>query len=155
MPKNDLECESFTVFSIDSLPVYENKYYLQVYLDACVYKTVNKQKTDYLHENVFEDLILQMLYYDRIHISEGINLAKSNSRKVCMICNCWFFNLGFKFQDPVCNGHHDLKLLSVNISNTAIITVKNADYCYIIHNFSKSEAFYLLKNFALENSGYM
>ena len=88
VPKNDLECESFTVFSIDFLPVYENKYYLQVYLDTCVYKTVNKQKTDYLHENVFEDLILQMLYYDRIHISEGINLAKSNSRKVCMICNC-------------------------------------------------------------------
>ena len=29
--------------------------YKQVYLDNCAYKTVNKQMTDYLDENVFED----------------------------------------------------------------------------------------------------
>ena len=33
VPKDGTECESFTVISIDSLLVYENKYYLQVYLD--------------------------------------------------------------------------------------------------------------------------
>ena len=33
VPKDDIECESFIVISIDSLLVYENKYYLQVYLD--------------------------------------------------------------------------------------------------------------------------
>ena len=31
--ENDLECKSFTVISIDSLLGYENKYYLQVYLE--------------------------------------------------------------------------------------------------------------------------
>ena len=31
VPKDDIECESFIVISIDSLLVYENKYYLQVY----------------------------------------------------------------------------------------------------------------------------
>ena len=41
--------------SIDSLLVYKNKYYLQVYLDNCAYKTVNKQITDYLKENLFGD----------------------------------------------------------------------------------------------------
>ena len=44
-----------TVISIDSLLVYENKYYLQVYIDNCAYKTVNKRMTDYLDENLFED----------------------------------------------------------------------------------------------------
>ena len=39
MPEDDIECESLTVISIDSLLVYENKYYLQIYLDNCVYKT--------------------------------------------------------------------------------------------------------------------
>ena len=53
--EDDIECESFTVISIDSLLVYENKYYLQVYLDNCAYKIVNKQMTDYLDENLFED----------------------------------------------------------------------------------------------------
>ena len=53
--EDDIECESFTVISIDSLLVYDNKYYLQVYLDNCVDKTINKQVRDYLDENVFED----------------------------------------------------------------------------------------------------
>ena len=35
VPGHDVECESFTVISIDSLLVCENKYYLQVYLDNC------------------------------------------------------------------------------------------------------------------------
>ena len=46
VPKDDIECESFTVISIDSLFVYENKYYLLVYLDNCAYKIANKQMTD-------------------------------------------------------------------------------------------------------------
>ena len=55
VPEDDIECESFPVISIDSLLLYENKYYLQVYLDNCPYKIINKQMTDYLDENLFED----------------------------------------------------------------------------------------------------
>ena len=33
MSENDIEFESFTVISIDSLLKYDKKYYLQVYLD--------------------------------------------------------------------------------------------------------------------------
>ena len=40
-----------------------------------------------------------------------------------MICHNFFFNLGFKFQDYVCNGCHDLTMLSVNTSDIAIITI--------------------------------
>ena len=58
VPKDDIECESFTVISIDSLLVYDNKYYLQVYLDNWVYKIVNKQMTDHLDGNLFADQIL-------------------------------------------------------------------------------------------------
>ena len=58
MPEGDIECESFTVISIDSLLVYEKKYYLQVYLDNCGYKIVSKWMADYLDEN-----ILKVKYY--------------------------------------------------------------------------------------------
>ena len=50
-----MQCESSTVISIDSLLVYDNKYYLQVYLDNCAFKIVNEQMTDYLQENLFEE----------------------------------------------------------------------------------------------------
>ena len=95
-----------------------------------------------------------MLNYDRIDISKGIDLAKSNNSKECMICHYCFFNHGFKFQDFICNGCHVFTMLSVNISNIAIITIKNVDYCCIIHN-SKSKAINLLENSVLENCGYI
>ena len=80
-----------------------------------------------------------MLYYNRIDTSEGVDLAKSNNSKECMICHYWFFDHGVKFQDYLCNGCHDLSILYLNISNIAIITVKNIDY-RIMYNISKSEA---------------
>ena len=94
--------------------------------------------TDYLDQNLFEDQILLMLYYDRIDISQGTDLAKINNRKECMMCHYCFVNHGFKFQDYVCNGCHDLSMLCLNISHIAIITVKNVDYRYIMYNISKS-----------------
>ena len=54
MPEGDIECESFTVISIDFLLVLENRYYLQVYLDHCAYKIVDKRMIDNLDENFFE-----------------------------------------------------------------------------------------------------
>ena len=42
-PENDIECEFFTDIFIDSLLVYDEKYHLQVYLDPCAYKVVNKK----------------------------------------------------------------------------------------------------------------
>ena len=37
-------------------------------------------------------------------------------------------------------------IISVNISDIAIITIKNVDYRCIIHNISKSEAISFVKN---------
>ena len=72
-----------------------------------------------------------------------------------MICHYRFFNHGFNSQGYVSNGCHDLTMLSVNISDVAIITVPNVDYYCIIHNISKSAAINLLKNFVLDNRGYI
>ena len=65
-----------------------------------------------------------MLCQGRSDIGEGIDPAKSNGSKKCMIGHCWFFNHGFKFQDYVCNDCHGLTMLCLNISNSAIIMLK-------------------------------
>ena len=72
-----------------------------------------------------------------------------------MICHYWFFSHGFKFQDSLCNGCNDVIMLSVNISDIAIIIIKNVGYCCIIHDISKSEAINLLTTFVLEDHGYI
>ena len=61
----------------------------------------------------------------------------------------------FKFQDSVCNVCHDLTMLSVNISDIAIITIKSVDYPWIIHNISKSDAINSLEISVLEARGYI
>ena len=97
-----------------------------------------------------------MLHYERSDISKGIDPTKSNNSKECMICHYWFFNHGFKFQDYVYNGCNDLTMLSANISEIAIITVENVDYCCItIHSISKPEAINLLERSVLKNGKYV
>ena len=54
VPVDGIECESFTDISIDSLLVYNNQYYLQVYLDNCADKIIDKRMIDYLGENPFQ-----------------------------------------------------------------------------------------------------
>ena len=43
VPEDGAEFKSFAIISIDYLYFYENKCYLQVYLDNCTYKTVNTE----------------------------------------------------------------------------------------------------------------
>ena len=72
-----------------------------------------------------------MLYYDRIDISDGIDLAKSSGSKEYMACQYCFFNHKFKYQDAVCNGCHGLMMQCVDIIDIVIVT--------IIHCISKSD----------------
>ena len=44
----------FTAISMDSFLVYDDKYYLPVYLDKCAYKVEGNQMIDYLDDNLFE-----------------------------------------------------------------------------------------------------
>ena len=50
-----------------------------------------------------------MLYFDRIEVSEGINVDKTSASKECDIYHYWcFLNYSFKFQPNVCTRCHDL-----------------------------------------------
>ena len=49
------------------------------------------------------------------------------------------FNSGFKFQDSVSSGCHDLTILCLNVSDITIITVENVNYRCIIHDINKPE----------------
>ena len=91
-----------------------------------------------------------MLYYDRIDRSQEIEPTKNSKSKECIIWHYWFLNHGFKFQDSVCNGCHDLSILCLNIIDITIITVKNVNYRCIIQKISKSEVMNLLESAVLE-----
>ena len=82
-----------------------------------------------------------MLHYDRIDAFEGIDVNKTGESKECDICHYWYFlNKCFKFQPSLCNGCHDLLMMSMNLSDIAILNIKSADYCFSISGISKNEA---------------
>ena len=86
-----------------------------------------------------------MLYFDRIDVFEGIYVIKTSASKECDICHYWYFlNFSFKFQPNACNRCHDLLMMSINLSDVAILNIKGSDYCCIISLISKSEAINLL-----------
>ena len=87
---------------------------------------------------------MKMLYYDRIDVSEG-NWCKQNKRIKRMWC-WYFFNNSFKFQPNFCDRCHDLLMMSVNLSDIAILNAKGFDYRCIISLISKREAINLLEN---------
>ena len=61
------------------------------------------------------------------------------------MCHYWLLFMDSTFNIMYANGNYDLTMIRVNISDIAIITVKNVDYRCIIHNISKSESVNLLK----------
>ena len=70
-----------------------------------------------------------MLEYDRIDISEGIDVNKTNASKECDICHYWYFlNIGFNFELYVCNRFHDLMQKPINFNDVAIASIKGSHY---------------------------
>ena len=81
-----------------------------------------------------------MLYFDRIDVSEGIDVNKTNASKKCDICHYWYFlDKGFKFQLDVCSGCHDVLMTSINLSDIAILNIGGVDYQCIINGMRKSK----------------
>ena len=90
------------------------------------------------------------MYYEKIDISEGINVNKTSELKECDICHCWYFlDKGSKSQLDVRNGCHDVLMMSINLSDIAIIKVYTADFSYAISGISKIEAINLMQNIDL------
>ena len=98
-----------------------------------------------------------MLYFNRINTSEGIHVNKTRASKECHVCHYWYFlNYSFKFQPNICNRCHNLLMISINLSDIAILNIKGSYYCCIISLISKNQAINLLQNADLtEKSGIL
>ena len=70
-----------------------------------------------------------MREYNRIDISEGVDVDKTNLSKECDICHYWYFkDIGFKYENYLCSGCHDLMQKTMSFNNVAIVYVKGNAY---------------------------
>ena len=70
-----------------------------------------------------------MLEYERIDISEWIDVNKTNLSKECDICHYWYFkDIDFKYEPYLCNGCHDLMQKPMDFNNIPIVYIKENAY---------------------------
>ena len=89
-----------------------------------------------------------MLEYNRINISEGIDIkiCKETSRE-CSLCKFYYYlDKIFSYGPYLCNGCYDMSLKVINIQNLAVIN-HNGNYYRVNFAFmGKKDAFSLIKN---------
>ena len=83
-----------------------------------------------------------MLEYDRIDISNGIDMSKTSKPRQCDICHYWYFlDKNFNYEPYLCNECHDLMQKAVNFNDVAIVSIKGNDY--------RIHFWYMSKNYAI------
>ena len=88
-----------------------------------------------------------MLVYDRIDVSEGIDVNKTNVSKECDICHCWCFkDIGFKYEPYLYNGCHGLMEKALTFNDVAIVFVERSDYRIHFWYMSNDDAINIIKN---------
>ena len=70
-----------------------------------------------------------MLRNQKIDASEGIDINKTSASKECELFRYWFFkDIGFKFQEPVCNKCHDVLTIAHSLKDIALLSAKVNTY---------------------------
>ena len=97
-----------------------------------------------------------MLLYDRLDVSEGIDINKTSESRECMLCHYWYFkDIGYTFQSYVCNVCHAVSMMVYELKNIAILNAKGVDYRCILWGISKNDAVNRLNNCVLEDKGVL
>ena len=93
-----------------------------------------------------------MLEYDRIDISEWIDVNKTNLSKECDICHYWYFkDIGFKYEKYFCNGCHDLMQKAMSFDNVAILYIKGSAYRIHFRCISKDDVINIMNGSNLDD----
>ena len=88
-----------------------------------------------------------MLEYDRINISERIDVNKMSASKECDICHYWYFgDIGFKYEPYLCNVCHDLMQKSMSFNDVAIVYAKRNAYRIHFWYMSKDHTINIMNN---------
>ena len=98
-----------------------------------------------------------MLEYDKIDISEGIDVDMSNKSKECMLCHYWYFlHKNFSYGPYLCDGCCNIMQKANDFKNIAIVYVKKSAYRIYFLYMSKREAKKLMtKSNLIEKMGIL
>ena len=76
-----------------------------------------------------------MLEYEKIDISEGIDVNKSSNSKDCSICHYWYFiDKNFKYDPYLCNGCSNMIMKAISFKNLPLFILKEmlTELCFLL-----------------------
>ena len=75
-----------------------------------------------------------MLKHDRIDISEGIDVNRTDKSKKCKFCHHWYFlNKNYSYGPYLCDGCYDISQISTDFKNIAIVHIKKVHTEFIFN----------------------
>ena len=91
-----------------------------------------------------------MLKYDKIDITQEIDVDKTNKSRKCMFCHYWYYlNKNFSYGPFTCDGCYNIVQRSIDVKNVSIVRVKNNAYRIYFKDISKHKAKKLMNKFHL------
>ena len=89
-----------------------------------------------------------MLEYNRIDLSEGIDVNKNiSTSKKCYLCGYWYFiNKNFNHQKYMCNGCHNISAKAISMQSLCIVYNNGNVYRINFVFMSKNDALNSIKN---------
>ena len=79
-----------------------------------------------------------MLEYERIDISEGIDIDKTNKSKERMFCHYWYFiNKSFCYGPYLCDACYNMTKTSIDFKSIDIVYIKGNAYRIHFWHMSK------------------
>ena len=84
---------------------------------------------------------------------ESMSIKQVHQKNVSFVTIGFFKDVGFKFEEHVCNGCHDLLTMAYSLENIAILSAKRAAFRCILWDISINEGLRRLNNSVLEDKG--
>ena len=91
-----------------------------------------------------------MLEYDRIDLSEGIDVNKTSNSRECSFCHYYYYyyflGINFNYQKYLCDGCQDMSMKANSMQNLAVAYFKGNAYRIHFWNMSKGDAKNIMHN---------
>ena len=94
----------------------------------------------------YKQVRTKMLEYDRIDLSEGIDINKcEDTSKKCNLCQYYFVFKSFNYQRYLCNECYDMSVKALSMQHLTIMYHNGHAYRVNFMFMSKNDAFNLIK----------
>ena len=100
---------------------------------------------------------IKMLAYERINVSDGIDVNELDESKKCMLCHYWYFlDKSFNYGPYLCDGCYNMTQKCNELKNIVIIRIKKTVYriCFLFMSKRGAKKLMAISN-VIDKKGFL